>query len=48
MPSASGFGSRLTQSMLSGSIGGTPTVSYDPAGFRFAVKADLRVIQAMS
>ena len=44
-PSAKGFGSRLTQSMLSGSIGGTPVVSYEPTGFRFVVEADLKVIQ---
>lgn len=44
-PVSKGFGSRLTQSVLSASIGGTPTVSYEPEGFRFDVNADLRLVQ---
>jgi PAS domain S-box-containing protein len=44
-PVAKGFGSRLTQSMLMSSIGGSPHARYDPAGFNFEVDADLRVIQ---
>jgi PAS domain S-box-containing protein len=45
-PTAKGFGSRLTQAMLSGSIGGVPDVNYAPTGVTFTVSADLKVIQA--
>jgi two-component sensor histidine kinase len=45
-PASKGFGSRLTQAMLAGSIGRMPLVSYEPSGFTFEFIGDLKVIQA--